>query len=197
MLVCIFDQMEQCTDEEVARMLPFVSEQRRNQALQYRHTFGRFACLKTYLMLCGMLEKENLVFIHTEHGKPQLYDYPEIHFNISHCRNGLAVVTDNAPVGIDIEAYRPFSRTLLERCMDQTEAECVRKAAFPEQAFAAIWTRKEAVLKLRGTGLIGNLHQVLHGPEHTATRLCDAKRYACSVSSLQVFSGKPEIIFGK
>ena len=183
MLVCIFDQMEQCTEEEVARLLPLVTEQRRTQALRYRHTFGRFACLKSHLMLCELVGKNNLVFTYAANGKPLLRDYPDLHFNISHCKNGLAVAVDSQPVGIDIEAFRPFSKPLLERCMDPDEAGIIRGAASPELAFAAFWTRKEAVLKLRGTGLTGNLHQVLHGTEKTETRLCEAKRYACSTAS--------------
>ena len=79
MLVSLFDNMEQCTDEEVARLLPLVSEQRRVQALRYSHTFGRFACLKTYLMLCELVGKRNLVFSYTKKGKPLLQDYPDLH----------------------------------------------------------------------------------------------------------------------
>ena len=184
MLVSIFDQMEQCTEEEVARLLLLVTEQRREQAMRYRHTFGRYACLKTYLMLCELVGKRELIFTYTEKGKPLLRDYPGIHFSISHCRNGLAVAVDSRPVGIDIEAFRTFSGPLLERCMDPDEAGIIRKAASPELAFAAFWTRKEAVLKLRGTGLAGDLHQVLHGTEKTETQLCESKRYACSTASL-------------
>lgn len=184
MLVSLFDNMEQCTDEEVARLLPLVSEQRRVQALSYSHTFGRFACLKTYLMLCELVGKRDLVFSYTEKGKPLLQDYPDLHFSISHCKNGLAVAVDKQPVGIDIESFRTFSGALLERCMNPEEAGIIREAACPEQMFAAFWTRKEAVLKLRGTGIAGDLHPVLHGKEKTETRICDARRYACSTASL-------------
>ena len=138
MLVSLFDNMEQCTDEEVARLLPLVSEQRRVQALSYSHTFGRFACLKTYLMLCELVGKRDLVFSYTGKGKPLLQDYPDLHFSISHCKNGLAVAVDKQPVGIDIESFRTFSEALLERCMNPEEAGIIREAACPEQMFVML-----------------------------------------------------------
>ena len=42
MRVGIFDHMDECTEAEVQRMLPMVSEQRREQALRYKHTHGQF-----------------------------------------------------------------------------------------------------------------------------------------------------------
>ena len=42
MIYRIFDDMEQCTAEEVARLLPLVSDQRREQALRFSHLFGQY-----------------------------------------------------------------------------------------------------------------------------------------------------------
>ena len=46
MLYRIFDDMTQCSEQEVARLLPLVSDQRREQALRYKHTFGQYCCLQ-------------------------------------------------------------------------------------------------------------------------------------------------------
>ena len=91
MLVSIFDQMEQCTEEEVARLLPLVTEQRREQALRYRHTFGRFACLKSHLMLCELVGKRELVFTYTAKGKPLLRGESDI------CASGAAAAGLSRP----------------------------------------------------------------------------------------------------
>ena len=45
MKVLVFDHMDQCTEAGVQRMLPLVSQQRREQALKYKHTFGQYCCL--------------------------------------------------------------------------------------------------------------------------------------------------------
>ena len=55
MLYRIFDNMTECSELEVARLLPLVSEQRREQALRYTHTFGQYCCLKSYEMLTDLL----------------------------------------------------------------------------------------------------------------------------------------------
>lgn len=182
MIVRIFDRMEACTEAEVERLLPLVSVQRREQALKFRHTFGRFACLKTYEMLMQMTGYGLLDFGFSEKGKPFLRDHPEIHFSISHCPNGLAVAVSKEPVGIDIESFRKADDALLDYCMNPEEAASVRQAAEPAQAFSALWTRKEAVLKLRGTGITGDLHRVLSGTERTETFVNGAKAYVYSTA---------------
>ena len=58
--VSIFDEMEQITEEEIQRLLPLVSDERREEALRYKHLFGQFACLKSYVMLRELLEEQGL-----------------------------------------------------------------------------------------------------------------------------------------
>ena len=55
-MVSIFDDMTQVCEAEVQRMLPLVNEQRRSEALRYKHLFGQFACLKSWLMLKELLK---------------------------------------------------------------------------------------------------------------------------------------------
>lgn len=184
MIVRIFDRMEECTEAEVERLLPLVSVQRREQALKFRHLFGRFACLKTYEMLMQMTGLVFFDFSFSEKGKPFLREHPDLHFNISHCKNGLAVAVSKEPVGIDIEAFRSADDALLEYCMNPEEATAVRQSADPAQAFSSLWTRKEAVLKLRGTGITDDLHQVLSGKEQTETFVNEGKKYVYSIAFL-------------
>ena len=54
MLYQIFDDMTLCCEQEVARLLPLVSAQRREQALRYTHLFGQFCCLKSYELLIDL-----------------------------------------------------------------------------------------------------------------------------------------------
>ena len=59
----LFDDMSQCTDAEVERLLPLVSAQRREVALRFKFTFGRFTCLKSYVMLQQLVQE---VFAETD-----------------------------------------------------------------------------------------------------------------------------------
>ena len=185
-MVSIFDDMTLVSEAEVQRMLPLVDEQRRNEALRYKHLFGQFACLKSWLMLKELLKTigiNDLKMEYHEHGKPYLAQHPEVHFNLSHCKNGIAVVVDLSPVGIDIESFRKDNIALVRKTMNPAEAEWIRSSSDPVEAFTQFWTKKEAVVKLCGTGITDNLHHVLDGIGYRLeTYLNREKRYAWSVA---------------
>ena len=185
-MVSIFDDMSQVTEAEVQRMLPLVNAQRREEALRYKHLFGQFACLKSWLMLAELLEPlgiSNLEMTYNEHGKPRLLHHPELHFNISHCKNGIAVASDTLPIGIDIECFHRESESLVNRTMNEAEAESIRASEHPTATFTLLWTQKEAVLKLRGTGIVDDLYHVLDGVGYQIETHIDMERqYAWSVA---------------
>ena len=185
-MVSLFDDMNLVTENEVQRMLPLVNEQRRKEALRYKHLFGQFTCLKSWLMLKELLEPlwiTDMEMRHNKHGKPYLVHHPDVHFNLSHCKNGIAVVVDSAPVGIDIESFRRVNDALLCRTMNGEEQAIIQASEKPNETFIAYWTKKEAVLKLRGTGISTDLHHVLDGNGYRLeTRICREKSYAWSVA---------------
>jgi len=185
-MVSIFDDMTQMSEAEVQRMLPLVDELRRNEALRYKHLFGQFACLKSWLMLKELLKPlgiSDLKMDYNKHGKPYLRHYPNIHFNLSHCKNGIAVVVDFSPVGIDIESFRKDNIALVRKTMNPAEAEWIHSSTDPVETFTQFWTKKEAVVKLRGTGIIDDLHHVLDGEGYRLeTHVNREKRYAWSVA---------------
>ena len=185
-MVSIVDDMTQVTEAEVQRMLPLVDEQRRNEALRYKHLFGQFACLKSWLMLKELLMPwgiKDLKMDYNEHGKPFLSHYPNVFFNISHCKNGIAVTVDFSPVGIDIESFRKSNLSLINKTMNPTEAEWIRASSEPVEVFTQYWTKKEAVVKLRGTGLVDDLHHILDGEGYRLeTHINREKRYACNIA---------------
>ena len=188
-MIAIFDDMSQVTEAEVQRMLPLVDRQRSEEALRYRHLFGQFACLKSWMMLKEMLEPlgiNDMEMGHNEHGKPFLVHHPDVHFNLSHCKNGIAVVVDFSPVGIDIESFRNSNIPLVNKTMNASEAEWIRASSDPVEAFTQFWTKKEAVLKLRGTGIVDDLHHVLDGDGYRLeTHVDREKHYAWSVAYTQ------------
>ena len=127
-------------------MIPLVSEQRREQALRYKHTFGQFCCLKSWLML-STLHVGELEFLYNEHGKPYFEGGP--YFSISHCKEGIAVVIDDQPIGVDIESIRHADDELIRRTMNEEEQRMIQN----DRDFTRLWTQKEAVVKMQGTGI--------------------------------------------
>ena len=153
MLIAVFDHMNECTEDEVQRLLLMVSAQRREQALRYKHTFGQFCCLKSWVMLRELLQQvgydriESDEFRYNPNGKPYIPGAP--YFSISHCKAGIAVAIDDQPIGIDIEAIRHPEPDLIERTMSPEE----QAAIHDDRDFIRLWTRKEAVVKMQGTGI--------------------------------------------
>ena len=165
MLYQIFDDMTQCSEQEVARLLPLVSAQRREQALRFTHLFGQYCCLKSYEMLQQLLASapytlhSTPTFDYNEYGAPSIKNGP--YFSISHCKSGIAVAVSNQPIGIDIEVVRSLKVDLVKKTMDSLEQEAILSASQPDWAFTRLWTRKEAFLKMKGTGIINDLHAAL------------------------------------
>ncbi len=180
--------MELCTPEQVELMVPLVPEPRRSRALEYSHTFGQFCCLKSYLMLAELLKEnfnlEEFSISVGEHGKPYLAEHPDIHFSISHCRNGIAVAVSDHPVGIDIESFRKVSPALIDRCMNSQEKAAIQASDNMEREFSRFWTRKEAVFKLLGTGITDNIRHILTDQILTNTQTDNKKGYTVSVAQL-------------
>ena len=159
MKVLVFDHMDECTEAEVQRMLPLVSQQRREQALKYKHTFGQFCCLKSWLMLkegiSGLGVSGLGDFKYNEHGKPFIEGAP--YFSISHCKDGIAVAINDTPIGIDIESIRSVNEDLIERVMSEKEKSQItnhQSSIESARAFTRLWTQKEAIVKAQGTGIV-------------------------------------------
>lgn len=161
-----------------------ISEQRRQQALRFRHEQGRRECVAAYLLLKEGLQREygitgNPEFSYDEGGKPSLKDYPDIHFNLSHCREAAACAISNVPMGVDIETIRPFKEPLARKVLSDEEYNYVMKAERPDVEFIKFWTRKEALLKLTGEGIRSDLKTVLNN---------DNVEFDTSVTSRYVYS---------
>ena len=193
MLYRIFDDMTQCSEQEVARLLPLVSAQRREQALRYKHTFGQYCCLQSYKMLCELLAEwsrvhqlpinQQPIFLYNDYGAPYIEGGP--YFSISHCKRGIAVAVSENPIGIDIEAIRTFSPELMRKTMNEDEQLRITSSAIPEVEFIRFWTQKEALLKLQGTGIISDLHHVLtHAHDVSWTEISPLdKGYICTIAN--------------
>ena len=187
MLYRIFDDMTQCSEQEVARLLPLVSPQRREQALRYTHLFGQFCCLKSYELLIDLLAstpnalRSTPSFLYNEHGAPYLAVGP--YFSISHCKQGIAVAVSDSPIGIDIEAIRPLNESLVRKTMNSQEQTRIFSSAHPEVEFIRLWTQKEAYVKMQGTGIISDMHDILCNVSNVAWEeiLELEKRFICTI----------------
>lgn len=152
---------------DVEQALSVVSEERRRYALRYRQECDRRLSLAVYLLLCEALQKEYGIleppeFVFGPHGKPALKGYPDIHFNLSHCRRAALCVVSDQPVGCDVECVPDkLDMDLCRYCFSDEEVTAITADAHPTIAFTELWTKKEALLKLRGDGLTKELPSLL------------------------------------
>ena len=67
--------------------------------------------------------------------------------------------------------------------MNGQEQRLIARSNHPDEVFTALWTKKEAVLKLKGTGIIDNLHSVLADESVQVQTFIDRERkYAYSIA---------------
>ena len=143
-----------------------ISEQRREQALKFKHEQGQRLCVLAYQLLKqGLREEygieENPIFEYNEHGKPSIVGHPEIHFNFSHCKEAVVCAISDQPIGVDVESIREYKESLVRYTMNDEEIQEIESSNNPARTFICFWTMKEAAMKLIGTGISNDMKTVL------------------------------------
>ena len=143
-----------------------ISEQRREQAVKFKHELGQRLCVLAYQLLKqGLSEvygiEENPVFEYNEHGKPSIIGHPEICFNLSHCKEAAICAISDQPVGVDVESVRSFNESLVRYTMNEDEIRQIESSEDQAVAFIRLWTMKESAMKLIGTGISNDMKHVL------------------------------------
>ena len=162
-----------------------ISEQRREQALKFKHEQGQRLCVLAYLLLKQALREgygitENPVFEYNEHGKPSIVGHPEIYFNLSHCKEAAICVVSDQPVGVDVEGIREYKESLVNYTMNDEEIAQIKTAENPAAAFIRLWTMKEATTKLIGTGISNDMKTVIDPTKYKYTTV-DRQRYIYTI----------------
>lgn len=95
-------------------------------------------------------------------GKPYFVDVPDLHFSLSHTDGEVALAFSRVPVGLDMEKSGRLTDFLAvaKRFFTSDEVAAIEAAGASAGAcFLELWTAKEAVLKLEGTGISGGLER--------------------------------------
>ncbi len=114
------------------------------------------------------LAPEEIRFAYGPYGKPRLTHAAggrDLHFNLAHTRDlALVAFSHDVEVGVDVESLANLHNwsELVPRILsnrEQADLERLPAAARP-RAFLNGWTRKEAILKATGQGLVEDLNQI-------------------------------------
>jgi len=141
-------------------------ERRRAKAFRFDHLRRRFtvahAMLRAVLAERLGVPPQVLQFRTGAHGKPALVG-DEVEFNLSHSgERALVAVSDDGPVGVDIEQFRELRDlpALARRVLSDPEHDSYLRSVDPTTYFLDAWTRKEAAVKACGEGIISDLRAV-------------------------------------
>jgi 4'-phosphopantetheinyl transferase len=165
--------------------LPLLSEQRRQQTLKFKYEQGQRLCVLAYLLLKKGLREafgitENPLFEYNEHGKPFIVGHPDIHFNLSHCKEAAICVVNDHPIGVDVESIRKYTDNLVNYTMSDEEINQINSSENPAAAFIRLWTMKEATTKLIGTGIRDDLKSVIDTTRYKYTTV-ERRQYIYTV----------------
>ncbi|MDD5228007.1 MAG: 4'-phosphopantetheinyl transferase superfamily protein [Methylococcales bacterium] len=114
-------------------------------------------------VLSYYISENDFIIERGEFGKPYLRDFQELHFNVSHSGEKLLIAISNSPVGIDIERIKPRKSldSLVKKCFALSEQNYWFALSENEKltVFYDFWTRKEAVVKGIGRGIVLGLNR--------------------------------------
>lgn len=90
-----------------------------------------------------------LRFGYLEHGKPYIEGFESYKFSVSHSGGCAAFIDSSEDIGIDIQLIQGENRYAARFFTENEQLYAKRSDA----AFFEVWTRKEAYVKMLGTGL--------------------------------------------
>ena len=99
------------------------------------------------------------MFEKTKHGKLFLKGFPDYYFSVSHSGQKIVFVSDNTPIGIDIEQLKTTRDYENITSFFHPSEQSFVMHRLTDANFLKIWTSKEAYVKLIGTGITGDFSQ--------------------------------------
>ena len=160
----------------VEKCITFFPKWRKEKMLRYKHLKGQIQCGLGYVLLIHALREEGIFkempeFSYNEHDKPFLKNYPGWYFNISHSKTAVCCVVSRKEMGIDIEEVGEYKESLAAYICNDKELESLHDSENKADDFYKLWTRKEAVFKMIGSGITNDIKDILDTPYINITSL--------------------------
>lgn len=157
-MIYLDDNIGNWNDNEFESYLSRTSLERQKKILSYTNPLDRELSLKSYLLLQkGLKDKYGIldppIFTYNKYKKPLLISYPNIHFNLSHCKNAAACHISERPVGLDVEIIDSLDYNFAQYVLNPREYQQVIISENPVMEFTLLWTKKESLVKLIGNGI--------------------------------------------
>ena len=105
-------------------------------------------------------------------GKPFCKNF-DIELSLAHSGDYAVCAVSGAPVGIDIQKIVPYKQGTAVKVCSEAELEAIEKSGDRAAEFIKLWSKKEAVLKMQGTGVIRSMKDCLDGQRVETLRFSD------------------------
>ena len=143
--VFTYTSLEQIDDEMLAMMYKIMPIDRQLKAKRYKNKIDKKLCIISYaLFVLAMRNTFNIYdsydFTFNENNKPFLKLFPKIHFNISHCKVGVACAISSEKVGVDIQDIVNYDKKLAASICSQKELETINNSLDKDLELTKIWT---------------------------------------------------------
>ncbi|MBB2148392.1 4'-phosphopantetheinyl transferase family protein [Pedobacter gandavensis] len=139
--------------EELAKASRFLHQQSREN-----YTVRKYFLRKLLAHFLGS-PAEGLVFQLKDNKKPAI---DGLSFNVSHSKDLITIAISESPIGVDIEYVDPYFQyqEVVDLCFSTEEKAMLGNSALPILTFYLLWTRKEAIVKSTGEGIVEQLQEV-------------------------------------
>lgn len=144
-------------------LLPLLSPERQRKIKEYASHSQKIHSLLAELLIRQELAQAHhvspadIALGYTEYGRPVWTGKTDCCFSVSHSNNRILFVQHTAPIGTDLEMIRPTKLHAARRFFAPAEYDAVLHSSDPNRTFFEIWTKKEAYVKMLGTGLYSPL----------------------------------------
>ena len=169
-----FTHLEQMRDR-IPEFRSLLDEEELERAARFRFEVDRERFIIGHGMLRILLshymgiDPKEVRTVRGKYGKPYLPDR-SVHFNFSDTKDAVAIAFAKEEIGVDLET---ITRTVdhaavAEHYFTAREVEWMEGSTDRKRRFLELWTRKEAVLKASGVGIMDDLRVLeVHGYRNT------------------------------
>jgi len=202
MIYRILDNIQDISGQELADIISTLPQWRQEVVMRYKFESGRRESALAFRLLQKILIEEKILdeksvnsleFTIGEHGKPAIKDHEDIHFNLSHCKHAVACAVSRHPIGIDVEEIGRYSDGVAKYSLSEYELNLLyndekgnkRPDEDMQVQFTILWTKKEALLKLLGTGITDDIKSILlsYNDKVTYETIVNTdKKYVCTIA---------------
>lgn len=139
--------------------MSYISIERQKKILRFKFDKDKIISLFTELLIKKCINEElgisynDIFFSYNKYGKPYLKSNDNYYFSVSHSKNCIVFVSDNNPIGIDVEKITNKNPLIVKRFFTINENNLIDNSKNSIETFFDIWTKKESYIKMIGLGL--------------------------------------------